>query len=98
MLVARALCAGLPAGNPTLERSLGKSDTDMAVARAAGRRVRAMSAAPDAFSLRHIDLHGQQVAYRMAGQGPAVVLVHGLALSSTTWRPVMPALAERYTV
>ena len=53
---------------------------------------------PDNLSLRHIDLHGNEVGYRMAGQGPAVVLVHGLALSSTTWRPVMPALAERYTV
>ena len=60
-----------------------------------GRRVTAMSSD---FSLRHIDLHGTQVGYRMAGQGPAVVLVHGLALSSTTWWPVMPALAERYTV
>jgi len=50
------------------------------------------------FSLRHIDLHGNQVGYRMAGQGPAVVLVHGLALSSTTWRYVMPTLAERFTV
>jgi pimeloyl-ACP methyl ester carboxylesterase len=50
------------------------------------------------FSLRHIDLHGNEVGYRMAGQGPAVVLVHGLALSSSTWWPVMPALAERYTV
>ena len=60
-----------------------------------GRRVTAMS---NDFSLRHIDLHGTQVGYRMAGQGPAVVLVHGLALSSTTWWPVMPALAERYTV
>jgi pimeloyl-ACP methyl ester carboxylesterase len=54
--------------------------------------------ANDAFAVRHIDLHGQDVGYRMAGDGPAVVLVHGLALSSTTWRPVMPALAERYTV
>lgn len=52
----------------------------------------------DDFRLRHIDLHGQQVGYRMAGEGPAVVLVHGLALSSTTWRPVMPALTEKYTV
>jgi pimeloyl-ACP methyl ester carboxylesterase len=50
------------------------------------------------YSLRHIDLHGNQVGYRMAGEGPAVVLVHGLALSSTTWRYVMPTLAERFTV
>src|SRR5256714_1489874 len=50
------------------------------------------------YSLRHIDLHGHQVSYRMAGQGPAIVLVHGLAGSSTTWRYVMPKLAERFTV
>jgi pimeloyl-ACP methyl ester carboxylesterase len=50
------------------------------------------------FAVRHLDLHGHEVSYRMAGDGPAIVLVHGLALSSTTWRYVMPALAERYRV
>src|SRR5438445_1180651 len=54
--------------------------------------------APDRFALRQLDLHGHPVSYRMAGEGPAVVLVHGLALSSATWRSVMPALAERFTV
>ena len=48
--------------------------------------------------LRHIRLHGHEVGYRMAGDGPAIVLVHGLAGSSTTWHEVMPALADRYTV
>ena len=48
--------------------------------------------------LRHIRLHGHDVGYRMAGQGPAIVFVHGLAGSSTTWREVMPVLAERFTV
>lgn len=50
------------------------------------------------FSIRHITIHGHDVGYRMAGDGPAVVLVHGMAGSSTTWRKVMPALADRYTV
>jgi len=49
-------------------------------------------------SLKHINIHGHEVGYRMAGQGPAVVLVHGLAGSSTTWQEVLPALADRYTV
>src|SRR5882757_316105 len=34
----------------------------------------------------------------MAGEGPAVVFVHGLAGSSSTWNEVLPALADRYTV
>jgi pimeloyl-ACP methyl ester carboxylesterase len=34
----------------------------------------------------------------MAGSGPAIVFVHGLAGSSTTWQEVMPALAEHHTV
>ena len=50
------------------------------------------------FRLRHVRIHGHEVGYRMAGEGPAIVLVHGLTGSSTTWREVMPALAERHTV
>jgi len=48
--------------------------------------------------LRHIEIHGHRVGYRSAGSGPAIVLVHGMAGSSATWRSVMPALAERFTV
>src|SRR5256885_2464903 len=50
------------------------------------------------FRLRHQLVHGHDVGYRMAGEGPAIVLVHGLAGSSTTWREVMPALAKRHLV
>jgi pimeloyl-ACP methyl ester carboxylesterase len=53
---------------------------------------------PSLFRLRHINIHGHRVGYRMAGRGPAVVLVHGLAGSSTTWREVMPTLASGHTV
>ena len=47
---------------------------------------------------RAITLNGERVAYRAAGQGPALLLVHGMAGSSVTWRHVMPALAERFAV
>jgi pimeloyl-ACP methyl ester carboxylesterase len=50
------------------------------------------------FRLRSVRIHGHDVTYRMSGEGPTVVLIHGIAGSSTTWRAVMPALAERYTV
>jgi pimeloyl-ACP methyl ester carboxylesterase len=48
--------------------------------------------------LRHIDIHGHRVGYRTAGSGPVIVLIHGMAGSSETWRFVMPALAEHFTV
>ncbi|MEY2474995.1 MAG: hypothetical protein QOG87_310, partial [Actinomycetota bacterium] len=38
-----------------------------------------MAKSPSPFAVRHIELHGHDVTYRMAGEGPAVVLVHGLA-------------------
>jgi len=41
---------------------------------------------------------GDRVAYRAAGKGPVVLLVHGMAGSSVTWRHVMPALSQRFTV
>ncbi len=47
---------------------------------------------------RTVSIHGHEVTYRMAGDGPVVVLIHGIAGSSTTWRGVLPALAEHYTV
>ena len=48
--------------------------------------------------LRHVTLHGHDVGYRMAGKGPAVLLIHGMAGSSRTWHDVMQLLARDYTV
>ncbi len=45
-----------------------------------------------------ISIHGHQVAYRSAGEGPPVVLIHGIAGSSTTWGGVLPPLAANHTV
>ena len=39
-----------------------------------------------------------RLAYRKAGQGPPVVLLHGLATSSLTWSANIRALAQRHTV
>jgi pimeloyl-ACP methyl ester carboxylesterase len=48
--------------------------------------------------VQRVTIHGHEVAYRTAGNGPVVLLVHGMAGSSATWRHVMPALGERFTV
>ena len=50
------------------------------------------------FELREITLHGHRVAYRMAGSGPPIILIHGITSSSATWDVVGPLLADRYTV
>jgi pimeloyl-ACP methyl ester carboxylesterase len=33
-----------------------------------------------------------------AGRGPAVILLHGFAETSRMWRPIIPLLAEKFTV
>jgi len=48
--------------------------------------------------LQHLSIDGDRVAYRAAGKGPVLLLVHGMAGSSTTWRYVMPTLSRRFTV
>jgi pimeloyl-ACP methyl ester carboxylesterase len=48
--------------------------------------------------LRHARIHGHDVRYRMAGKGPAILLIHGMAGSSRTWREVMKILARDHTV
>jgi pimeloyl-ACP methyl ester carboxylesterase len=41
---------------------------------------------------------GLQLHYLTAGRGPSVILLHGYAETSRMWRPLMPILAERFTV
>ncbi len=53
---------------------------------------------PEDFELKEVTLHGHRVAYRSAGSGPAIVLVHGITSTSATWERVMPYLATRFTV
>lgn len=50
------------------------------------------------FGLRYRVVHGYRRAYRMAGRGPVLLLIHGIGDSSRTWLGVMPELARRFTV
>jgi pimeloyl-ACP methyl ester carboxylesterase len=43
-------------------------------------------------------LHGQEVSYKLAGDGPPIVLIHGITSSLRTWDGVFDELAERHTV
>lgn len=48
--------------------------------------------------MSYLELHGERIAYRDAGAGEALLLIHGMAGSSATWRAVIPELAKRYRV
>lgn len=50
------------------------------------------------FKLRHLTIHGHDIAYRLAGAGETILLIHGMAGSSRTWREVMPPLAQHHRV
>lgn len=52
----------------------------------------------DEFPLRLTSLHGHDVAYRRGGDGPVLLLLHGIAGSSETWLPAMRRLHRDYTV
>jgi pimeloyl-ACP methyl ester carboxylesterase len=49
--------------------------------------------------MKHLELHGDRVAYQDIGAGAeALLLIHGMAGSSTTWRAVIPQLSRKYRV
>ena len=55
------------------------------------------SQVPSEFGKRHfVDVGPARVCYRKAGEGPALVLLHGFPLSGLTWRKVVPELSKRF--
>src|SRR4051794_15240218 len=48
---------------------------------------------------RHtLELHGHRLAFRMAGEGPVLVLIHGIAGTNAVWEELFPELAVDHTV
>src|SRR5271154_3436336 len=45
-----------------------------------------------------VDVGGVHVHYREAGQGPAVVLIHGYGASAESWAAVQPYVATHHRV
>ncbi len=48
--------------------------------------------------MNYLELHGERVAYLDEGSGEAIVLLHGIAGSSQTWRALIRPLSRRYRV
>ena len=53
---------------------------------------------PSGFTSKDADVDGLKLHYAVGGHGPAVVLLHGFAETSRMWTPILPLLAEKFTV
>jgi pimeloyl-ACP methyl ester carboxylesterase len=47
---------------------------------------------------RTAEVEGMRLHYLTAGHGPAVILLHGYTQTSRMWRPLIPLLAEKFTL
>ena len=56
------------------------------------------SSKPVAIIPRDADVSGVKIHYLTAGQGPAVILLHGYTQTSRMWKPIIPLLAKKFTV
>ncbi|BDG10558.1 alpha/beta fold hydrolase [Anaeromyxobacter paludicola] len=50
------------------------------------------------FELKQRSINGHQLAYLLEGEGPTLLLVHGIAGTSATWLEAMKRLASRHRV
>ncbi|MGI8862836.1 MAG: alpha/beta fold hydrolase [Solirubrobacteraceae bacterium] len=60
-------------------------------------RERRMRAVPS-IERAEVSLHGHRVMFTIAGQGPPVVLIHGIAGRAAQWEQIVELLAETNTV
>ncbi|PYT92258.1 MAG: hypothetical protein DMG36_15875 [Acidobacteria bacterium] len=44
------------------------------------------------------EVGGLKLHYLTSGHGPAVILLHGYTQTSRTWGPIIPLLADKFTV
>src|SRR5580704_16283069 len=59
----------------------------------------AQTAAPPGLILsRDAEVAGVKLHYLTAGHGPALILLHGYTQTSRMWKPIIPLLAEKFTV
>lgn len=54
--------------------------------------------ADDTIVARSSEIDGVKLHYMTGGHGAPLILLHGYAETSLMWKPIIPALAERFTV
>jgi len=53
---------------------------------------------PTGFTEKSATVNGMRINYKIGGQGPVVVLLHGYTQTSHMWLPLLPVLAKNCTV
>jgi pimeloyl-ACP methyl ester carboxylesterase len=53
---------------------------------------------PKGFTEKVANVNGVKINYKIGGQGPVAVLLHGYTQTSHMWMPLMPLLAKSHTV
>ena len=56
------------------------------------------AASNEPISSHDVAIDGAKLHYMTAGHGPTLILLHGYAETSLMWKPIIPVLAERFTV
>src|ERR1700736_4933690 len=57
-----------------------------------------MQSSTSAVDSRTVEVDGTSIHFLAAGSGPPVILLHGYAETSLMWKPLIPVLAERFSV
>jgi pimeloyl-ACP methyl ester carboxylesterase len=52
----------------------------------------------DTIVSRKVTVESAKLHYLTAGHGPTLMLLHGYTQTSRMWRPIIPLLAEKFTV
>jgi pimeloyl-ACP methyl ester carboxylesterase len=89
LLAPLALAGGL-AGQPAFAEETAEANPPAAAAQT--------EQLPPGFTEKSAVVNGIRINYKIGGQGPAVVLLHGYAETSHMWLPLMPLLAKNHTV
>src|SRR5713226_9478712 len=54
--------------------------------------------ADETIASRTAEVGGAKLHYMTSGHGSPLILLHGYAETSLMWKPIIPALAQRFTV
>jgi pimeloyl-ACP methyl ester carboxylesterase len=82
-----------------MEEFVSSSDVSVPLVPSAGAPASAVAGQGDGgISSKTVEVNGVKLHYMIAGEGPPLILLHGYAETSLMWKPILPLLAERFTV